>query len=94
MHEARAAGSNSCGAGPYAERHGWEVGGPKVDVTYDPESTPRKFEVQLQLPADLSDEQRGRLERVAVTCPLRRALEAGSPLKSERVFAAQGAEAA
>ncbi len=78
----------------YAKRRGWDVAGPKVDVTYDPESTPREFEVDLQLPAGLSDEQRGRLERVAVTCPLRRALEAGFTFHERTSLRSSDAEAA
>ena len=61
----------------YAERHGWEIADAFVDVEYDNESTPRRFEINLHLPGGLSAEQIARLERVAETCPLRRALEAG-----------------
>ena len=61
----------------YAEKRDWDIGEPRVDVVYDPESTPRRFDVHLQLPPGLSGEQTRRLERVAETCPLRRALEAG-----------------
>ena len=61
----------------YAEKQGWEIGDASVDVSYDSEALPRRFEIQLNLPAELSSEQLRRLERVAETCPLRRALEAG-----------------
>jgi putative redox protein len=61
----------------YAAKRDWDIGEPRVDVSYDPESSPCRFDVHLQLPSGLSDEQRRRLERVAQTCPLRRALEAG-----------------
>ena len=61
----------------YAERHGWEVGDARVEVGYDTESTPRHVEIEVHLPDSLSAEQVQRLERVADTCPLRRALEAG-----------------
>ena len=61
----------------YAERHGWDVGQPRVDVSYDKDSTPRRIEIELRLPDGLSAERVSRLERVAETCPLRRALEAG-----------------
>ena len=61
----------------YARNRDWDVGEPRVDVVYDPESTPRAFDVHLRLPPGLSDDQRRRLERVARTCPLRRSLEAG-----------------
>ena len=61
----------------YAERHDWDIGDAFVDVEYDSESVPRRFKIEVHLPAGLSDEQARRLERVAETCPLRRALEAG-----------------
>ncbi len=61
----------------YAERKGWDVDGVSADVRYDNESTPRRVEIVLRLPASLSEEQRRRLEGVATTCPLRRSLEAG-----------------
>ena len=61
----------------YAEKRGWEIGDASVDVSYDSEASPRRFEIQLHLPAELSSEQLRRLERVAESCPLRRALEAG-----------------
>jgi uncharacterized OsmC-like protein len=48
-----------------------------VDVDYDTESTPRRCRIDLHLPGHLTPDQRKRLERVAQTCPVRRALEAG-----------------
>jgi putative redox protein len=61
----------------YAERHGWDVGDARVEVEYDPEPTPRRFQIEVHLPSSLSEDQVNRLERVAETCPLRRSLEAG-----------------
>jgi putative redox protein len=61
----------------YARRHGWEVEGMRVDVDYDAETTPRRLAVHLHLPDALSAEQVARLQRVAETCPVRRAFEAG-----------------
>jgi putative redox protein len=61
----------------YAERRGWDIGEPSVDVLYETEASPRRFEITVRLPDDLSPEQRRRLERVAESCPLRRALESG-----------------
>ena len=61
----------------YAQKRGWEVGDTSVDVSYDSEASPRRFKIQLNLPTELSSEQLRRLERVAESCPLRRALEAG-----------------
>jgi putative redox protein len=61
----------------YARTKGWEMGDASVDVEYDHTSTPRRFEIAVHLPADLSDEQVRRLTRVAETCPIKRAIEAG-----------------
>ena len=61
----------------YAQNRGWEIGETSVHVSYDPDSFPRRFEIDLHLPGSLTPEQRRRLERVAETCPVRRALEAG-----------------
>jgi len=61
----------------YAQRKGWELGELRVDVDYDHESEPRRFDVTVHLPDGLSDDQVTRLRRVADTCPVRRALEAG-----------------
>jgi putative redox protein len=61
----------------YARTKGWELGGVKVDVDYDNTSTPRRFEIDIDVSGGLTDEQRARLEKVARTCPIRRALEAG-----------------
>ncbi len=75
----------------YARNRGWELGGPAVEVAYDTDSTPRRVSVAVHLPADLSDDQRTRLERVARTCPARRALEAGFTF--EETFLADGGAA-
>src|SRR6266508_3276173 len=61
----------------YAERHDWDIGDAFVDVDYDSGSDPRRFEIEVHLPAGLSEEQVRRLERIAESCPLRRSLEAG-----------------
>ena len=61
----------------YAQTRGWDIGETAVEVDYDPEAVPRSFTVELLLPGDLAPEQVRRLERVAQTCPVRRALEAG-----------------
>jgi uncharacterized OsmC-like protein len=49
----------------------------RVAVDYDHHSTPRKFEVAVELGGDLTDAQLDRLARVARACPLRRSIEAG-----------------
>jgi putative redox protein len=61
----------------YAQRRGWELEDVRVDVDYDTDATPRRFGVTIHLPEDLTGEQTRRLKRVAETCPVRRALEAG-----------------
>jgi len=61
----------------YARTKGWELGEVLVAVDYDHRSTPRRFEIAIQLGGDLSDGQLDRLESVARTCPLRRSIEAG-----------------
>jgi putative redox protein len=71
----------------YAQRKGWEIGDVRVDVDYDHESEPRRFDVEVHLPGGLTDEQLARLRRVADTCPVRRALE-GTFEFDERVLTA------
>ena len=61
----------------YAQNRGWDIGETAVDVDYDTESVPRRVTVDVHLPDDLTPDQQRRLERVAETCPARRALEAG-----------------
>ena len=61
----------------YARTKGWDLGRSTVDVDYDNRSTPRRFAVSIRLSGDLDAEQLARLEKVAATCPIRRALEAG-----------------
>jgi len=79
-HELLATMLASCAAtmvAVYARNRGWSLGETAVEVTYDPESSPRQVVIELRLPGDLDPERRRRLERVASTCPARRALEAG-----------------
>lgn len=61
----------------YARAKGWDLGGVSVAVEYDNRSTPRRFRIAIELGGDLTDEQLRRLEKVAATCPVRRAVEAG-----------------
>ncbi len=90
-HELLAATLASCIAtmiDMYAQNRGWEIGETAVEVDYDPDSVPRRFAIDIHLPRDLTPEQQRRLERVAETCPVRRALEAGFAFE-ERVLPAQ-----
>jgi putative redox protein len=61
----------------YAQNRGWELGEMSVEVDYDPKRVPRLFTIDLHLPDGLTLDRRRRLERVAETCPVRRALEGG-----------------
>ncbi len=88
-HELLAATLASCVAtmiAMYAQNRSWDLGETDVHVEYDPESVPRRFTIDVRLPSHLTAEQRRRLERVAETCPVRRALEAGFAFE-ERVVA-------
>jgi len=70
----------------YARRHGWQLDGLRVDVDYDVETVPRHLRITIHLPDNLNQEQRGRLQRVAETCPVRRAFEAGFEFEEELVY--------
>jgi uncharacterized OsmC-like protein len=61
----------------YARTKGWELGDVRVAVDYEHHSTPRRFDVAVELGGDLTDAQLERLARVARACPLRRSIEAG-----------------
>jgi putative redox protein len=79
-HELLAATLASCVAttlAMYAQSRDWVIGKTAVHVSYDTDTAPRHFTVDIQLPDGLTPEQRQRLERVARTCPVRRALETG-----------------
>lgn len=88
-HELLAAALASCVStmvAMYAGRRGWDIGELSVDVDYENEVTPRRFEIAIHLPGELTAEQVRRLERVAETCPIRQALE-GEFVFEERVLA-------
>jgi putative redox protein len=61
----------------YARTKDWHLGDVSVDVEYDHQSTPRRFEVVVRLGGELSEAQLARLEKVAQSCPVRRAIEEG-----------------
>jgi len=61
----------------YARTKGWDLGEVAVAVEYDNQSTPRRFEIAIELGGNLTDEQLPRLEKVAAACPVRRAVESG-----------------
>lgn len=60
----------------YAHNRGWELPGLRVEVSYDPDQTPRPATVTVYLPSGLAPDQVARLRRVAETCPVKRALDA------------------
>jgi putative redox protein len=61
----------------YARTKDWELGDVCVTVDFDNRSTPRRFEIGIEVGSGVTDEQVLRLEKVAASCPLRRSLEAG-----------------
>ena len=61
----------------YARSRDIDLAELRVDVDYDADASPRQVEITIHLPDHLSDDQVKRLEKVAETCPVRRALEAG-----------------
>lgn len=67
----------------YAQARDWRLGDIRVEVQYDTDVTPRRCAVRLHLPEGLRAEQIKRLERVAESCPARRALEAGFTFDEE-----------
>jgi putative redox protein len=89
-HELLAATLASCIAtmiAMYAQNRGWDIGETAVDVDYDANSAPRRFAIDVHLPGDLTPDRRRRLERVAETCPVRRAMEAGFTFEERTVTA-------
>lgn len=61
----------------YARTKGWDLGELSVAVDYDNHAAPRRFEIAIEVGADVSAEQLRRLEKVAESCPIRRSIEAG-----------------
>ena len=46
-------------------------------MTYDHKAVPRSCEVAIRVDGPLTDEQLARLEKVASSCPVQRAIEGG-----------------
>jgi hypothetical protein len=67
----------------YARSRNWQLEDVRVDVDYDTDSTPRRVALTIHLPDGLTPDQVQRLRRVADTCPVRRALEAGFAFDEE-----------
>lgn len=70
----------------YAGRKGWDIGDVVVDVDYEPaqRGSVTKFQMTVQLPKELPEEQRRRLLQIAAKCPVHRTLE-GEVMFEERV---------
>ena len=85
-HELLAAMLASCVStmiGMYARSRDWDLPNVIVDVEYDSTVTPRHLNVTLNLPDGLTADQIARLRRLADTCPVKRALEAGFTFTEE-----------
>jgi putative redox protein len=61
----------------YAVRKGWDVGEINVEVEYEPaqRGSPTRFAMRVEMPKEVSEEQRDRLMQIAAKCPVHRALE-------------------
>jgi putative redox protein len=60
----------------YADRKGWDVGDLVVDIDYElePREGRARFDMTMQLPKELSDEQVEKLIAIAGKCPVHRTL--------------------
>jgi putative redox protein len=59
----------------YAARKGWELGALEVEVDHSSDAPGRaRFDVLINIPEPLPDEQRERLREIAGKCPVHRAL--------------------
>ena len=61
----------------YARTKGWELGNVEASVEYDHHASPRRCEIVVRTGRPLPADRLARLEKVAATCPVRRALEGG-----------------
>jgi putative redox protein len=70
----------------YAEQKGWDIGDVVVGVDYQPaqKGAPTRFELIVELPKELPEEQRTRLMQIAAKCPVHRTLE-GEVMFEERL---------
>jgi putative redox protein len=71
------AGCASTTIAMYARAKGWELGQIEVDVVYDHKAVPRTCEIAIRVDGALTSEQLERLEKVAATCPVERAIQGG-----------------
>ncbi|MEX1142033.1 MAG: OsmC family protein [Thermoleophilaceae bacterium] len=70
----------------YAKRKGWDVGDVTVDVDYEPaqRGSPTRFQMSVQLPKEMPEDQRERLMQIVAKCPVHRTLE-GEVMFEERL---------
>ncbi len=70
----------------YADRKGWDIGDLSVGVDYQPaqRGCPTRFELVVELPKELPEEQREKLMQIAAKCPVHRTLE-GEVMFEERL---------
>ena len=68
----------------YADRKEWDVGDVAVDVDYelDPKGTSR-FDVVVQIPGEVTEEQVGKLKVIAGKCPVHRVLVGTAEINDE-----------
>ena len=68
----------------YAERKEWDVGDVAVDVDYklDPKGMSR-FDVLVEVPGDVSEEQLEKLRAIACKCPVHRVLTGDVEINDE-----------
>ena len=74
----------------YAERKGWELGEVSVAAEFaaGERGAPTNFRLEVELPANCTDEQRRRIEVIATKCPVHRLLEGGASF-TQQVTVAQ-----
>ncbi len=70
----------------YAKRKGWDIGEVVVDVDYEPaqRGSPTRFQMSVQLPKELPEDQREKLMQIVAKCPVHRTLE-GEVMFDERL---------
>ena len=67
----------------YGRTKHWDLGDVAVEVDYDHRASPRHFLVRIEIEAKLDEEQLERVHKVAVMCPVRRALEGSAQFDEE-----------
>ena len=83
-HELLVAALAACTAtavSAYVRTKEWDVGGIRVDVEYEQKAEPRAFRLKIHLEKPITDEQRDRLDKVAESCAVRRALLTGFDIR-------------